>query len=204
MKTSLNKVKRKINIEEYSIKEIFEYFEQFDNYLCIIKTENHSIKFKFHKEAFPHLIGMQYLSKKKTYKGSLGLEQIKNNNISFQKISNSLKNNKNYNNVMLNIKLRLEYLPMFFNLILSNTHIKKVDKSNIIRQTLLKGNYLLFKSTKNKNKTLFPLLSLKQIKKDLYIIETFIVENNISLLGNLPEEKIVNIELIPPKVLLPN
>ena len=83
-------------------------------------------------------------------------------------------------------------------------HIKKIDQNNITRKTLLKGNYLLFKKIKNNHKTLFPLVSLKNIKKDLFIIETFIIETNISLLGNLSEEKIINIELLPPKMLISN
>ena len=204
MKTSLNKVKKIINIKDYSIKELLEYFEQFDNYICVIKTEKNIIKFKIHKEAFPHLIRLQYLSKSTKYKGKLGLEQIKQNNISFQKISKVLKHTKNYNNIITNIKLRLEYLPLFFNSINSNMHIKKIDQNNITRKTLLKGNYLLFKKIKNNHKTLFPLVSLKNIKKDLFIIETFIIETNISLLGNLSEEKIINIELLPPKMLISN
>lgn len=115
MKLPLNKVKKRINIEDYSIKEILEYFEKFDNYLCIIKTEKSTIKFKIHKESFPHLIGMQYLSDSKNYKGKLGLKTIKNDNISFIRILQILNSKYNSENIKHNIKLRLEYLPMFFN-----------------------------------------------------------------------------------------
>lgn len=68
------------------------------------------------------------------------------------------------------------------------------------RKTLLKGKYLLFKQISINGTTLFPLLSLKNIKENNYVIETFIVEDNISLLGALEEEKIIDIKLIPPKV----
>ena len=201
MKIQLDKVKKRINIEDYSIKEILEYFKTFDNYLCIIQTENNTIKFKIHKESFPHLIGIQHISKSTKYKGQKGIKEIENNNINFNTIKKNLKHNKNYIYLIKNITLRLEYLPMFFNTLMKNTNLKKLNKEKILRKTLLKGNYLLFKNVKAKNNTLYPLLSLKQIKNDLYIIETFIVENNISLIGNLPEEKILNIELIPTKIL---
>ena len=48
MKTSLNKVKKRINIKDYSIKELLEYFEQFDNYICVIKTEKNIKSIKTH------------------------------------------------------------------------------------------------------------------------------------------------------------
>ena len=70
----------------------------------------------------------------------------------------------------------------------------------IKRKTLLKGNYLIFKTIRNKNGTFFPILSLKKIKNNFYIIETFIVEENISLIGTLEEEKILDIKIIPPKI----
>ena len=43
------------------------------------------------------------------------------------------------------------------------------------------------------------MFSLKEIKNNNYILETFIVENDLTLLGALKEEKIISIELIPPK-----
>ena len=86
MKIQLDKVKKRINIEDYSIKEILEYFKTFDNYLCIIQTENNTIKFKIHKESFPHLIGIQHISKSTKYKGQKGIKEIENNNINFNTI----------------------------------------------------------------------------------------------------------------------
>ena len=38
MKIPLKKVTKKINIEDYSLKEIAKYFEKFDNYILTIKT----------------------------------------------------------------------------------------------------------------------------------------------------------------------
>jgi len=87
---------------------------------------------------------------------------------------------------------------MFFNTLQRKTELKNIDKNKTTRNTLLKGNYALYK---NLNKNLYPLLSIKNINKNLNVIETFIVENNISLLGALKNEKILRIELIPPKIL---
>ena len=42
------------------------------------------------------------------------------------------------------------------------------------------------------------MFSLKNIGNDRIVLETFIVESGISLLGALKEEKIVTIELISP------
>ena len=42
------------------------------------------------------------------------------------------------------------------------------------------------------------MFSLKNIGNERTILETFIVENNISLLGALKEEKVKSIELISP------
>ncbi len=53
--------------------------------------------------------------------------------------------------------------------------------------------------TNIKNRIKFlPMFSLKNIGKERVILETFMVENDISLLGALEEEKIKCIELISP------
>ena len=201
MKIPLEKVTKKINIEDYSLKEIAKYFEKFDNYILIIKTNIKTLKIKIHKNIFPHLIGLQYFSHSSKFKGNEGLNNILNNNIDLKDIKNNLKYHKNYTKLINNIFFRIEYLPMFFNTISYNSRIKKIEKDKLVRNTLLKGNYLLFKQVINKNIILFPILSLKLIKNNSYVIETFIVENNISLLGTLNEEKIINIEFIPPRIL---
>jgi len=201
MKIPLNKVTKRINIEDYSLKEIAEYFEGFDNYILLIETELKTFKIKIHKNIFPHLIGLQYFSNHKKYKGEEGFENILNNKVKLRDIKNVIKYNKKYNKILNNIILRIEYLPMFFNTINNKLRIKKVEKDKLARNTLLKGNYLLFKPIKHKRIILFPLLSLKNIKNDIYVIETFIVEENINLLGALHEEKIIDIKLMPQKVL---
>lgn len=199
MKTPLNKVNKKINIENYSLKDLAEYFEKFNNYLCIITTETKIIKFKIYKDSLPHLIGLHHIYKNKYYKGINGFQKLKNEKITIQNIKKVIYSKTN-KDLVENILNRIEYLPMFFNTIQTKTKLKNIDKNKTIRNTLLKGNYALYK---NSSKNIYPLLSIKNINKNLSIIETFIIENNISLLGALKSEKILNIELIAPKILLP-
>ena len=42
----LEKVKKRINIYDYSLKDLAIYFESFDNYICEIITNNNIIKFR--------------------------------------------------------------------------------------------------------------------------------------------------------------
>lgn len=200
MKKQLDKVNKKINIEDYSLKEIAEYFEKFDKFLCIITTEKSIIKFLIHKNMLPHLIGLQHIYKNNYYKGIKGFEKLKTGEITYNDIKN-YSNSKKNKDIIDNITKRIEYLPMFFNTITKKTKLKIIDKNKIARNTLLKGNYSLYKNIFEKNKVIYPMLSIKNINVNLSIIETFIVENNISLLGALNNETILNIALIPPKIL---
>ena len=62
----------------------------------------------------------------------------------------------------------------------------------------LKGKFAIFKQVFEKDKTVFPMLSLKEINEGQIVIETFIIEDNISFLGYLEEEAIQKIELVSP------
>ena len=63
----------------------------------------------------------------------------------------------------------------------------------ICRNSSLKGKFAIFKQVFENNKTIFPMLSLKEIDKGKIVIETFIIEDNISFLGHLEEETIQKI-----------
>ena len=106
------------------------------------------------------------------------------------------KSNNN-KRVWLNIKDRIMYFPLFLNSLNSKSlKIKIRDNALIIRKTNIKGKYFVYKSI-GYNK--YPLLSIKELKNKELVVETFIVENDLTLLGALKEEKIISIELIPPK-----
>ena len=47
----------KININDYSLKEIALYFERFDGYIIKIDTVTKSIKVKIDENTLPHILG---------------------------------------------------------------------------------------------------------------------------------------------------
>lgn len=194
----LEKVKKRINIYDYSLKDLAIYFESFDNYICEIITNNSVIKFMISKNNLPHMVGLHYINNTSLYKGYNGFKKIKNGTINISDLKHGIIKKKEKNNLWNNILLRIEYLPMFFNTLLKNTRLRKLDKTKLIRSTKLKGNYLLFKTVDG----LYPILSLKNIKDNIYVIETFIVERDLKLIGSLEEEDIIDIKLYKNKELI--
>ena len=137
---------------------------------------------------------MQYAfnSKNKVkYKGLNGFEKIKKGDITWNNLKKLI--NKNHNINVNNIKNRIEYLPMFINTITKNIDLKIINKNNLVRKSNLKGNIGLVKKAIWQNHLIYLFLSLKEIDKNHFIIETFIVENDITLIGLLESEKILNI-----------
>ena len=195
----LMKIKKLMDITKYSLKDLALYFERYDGYVCKIITNNREIKFKIEVSSLPHLIGLQYAFKgnknKNEYKGISGFKKMKNGELTYNDIMKGIKNNNSSKITWTNIKNRIKYLPLFLNTIEKNTKLKVRDDELIIRKTSLNGNYFLYKNFLNNN---FPMFSLKNIGNERTVLETYIVENNISLLGALREEKIKNIELISP------
>lgn len=108
----------------------------------------------------------------------------------------SIKNNHNDKIEWSNIKNRIKYMPMFLNTITSNnTKLKIRDNYLISRKIFMNGNYFLYKSLSD-NK--YPMFSLKKVNNEKVVIETFIVDNDISLLGALKNEEIVSIKVFAP------
>ena len=203
MKLNLLNVKDKINLEDYSLKEISRYFEKFHNFMCKIETENFSLKFKIDKYALPHILGLQYAyaNKKdsKEYKGKKGFEKLINGQIEINNLKNSIKTNTKSEISWKNVKRRMEYLPMFLNTIENGkTRFKIMSINKIFRNTSLKGSYALFKMVSENGKTIYPMFSLKETNNEQIVIETFIVEDNINLLVGLDEEKIMKLEFVSP------
>ena len=81
MKIPLLDVLMKININDYSLKEIALYFERFDGYIIKIDTVTKSIKVKIDENTLPHILGLQYAFANKRdsreYKGAKGFEKLK-------------------------------------------------------------------------------------------------------------------------------
>lgn len=199
MKKDLELVKEKININNYSLREIADFFEKFDGSIIEVKTLNHNIKIKISKYVLPHILGLQYAfgdrKDSKNFKGKLGFEKLKNGEISFFDLKRIIKNKPNIKIGWKMIENRIEYLPMFLNTLINKTRFKIVSADKIARNSKLKGEYVLFKVVNDTGKTVFPLMSLKIIKNPTCVIETFIVEEDISFIGALQDERILKIEL---------
>lgn len=202
MKIPLLDVNMKINCEDYTLKEIALYFEHFNGYTLKVETNTISFKVKIDKNTLPHMLGLQhaYANKKdsREYKGKKGFEKLKNGKVTLEELKYNIKNNKKSKVSWKMIQRRIEYLPMFFNNIERRTRLKIISENKICRNSLLRGKYAIFKPIYEEKKTIFPMISLKEIEDKKIVIETFIIEDNISFLGGLEEETIKKIELVSP------
>lgn len=193
----LLKIDKEMDMTKYSLKDLALYFEKFDGYICEIKTDNRILKFMFDINSFPHLIGLHHAFKGKKnrneYKGAVGFEKIKNGEITYNDIMKGIKNGRS-NISWVNIKNRIKYLPMFLNRISKAKLLIRKDDL-FCRKVFLKGNYFLYRSLYQNN---YSILSLKDIDGGRTIIETFFVDNDLTLIDALKSEEIVSIKLIPP------
>ena len=197
----LEKNYQRINCQDYSLKDIALYFEKYDGYTLEIETEHKIMKVKILKSNLPHLLGLQHVFKNNNsnniyYKGDDGFKNIINGTITWDLIKEQIRLNKNYNIGIKMIEKRISYLIMFFNTIEKRSYLKILDKYKTWRSTLLKGNYVLYKEVYDINHLVYPMLSIKELYKNNYIIETFIVEDNNLLIGGLKQIKIKKIKLI--------
>ena len=87
---------------------------------------------------------------------------------------------------------------MFLNTI-SKSKLCIRDNELLLRRTKLKGNYFLYRNCKN-NK--YPLFSIKRVSLRKCVLETFIVENRLSLIGALKEQKVLSISIEKKKELV--
>jgi len=194
----LMKLEQPMDMEKYSLKDLALYFEKYNGYVCEITTEKNKIKFLLDISCFSHLIGIQHAFKgqksKNKYAGVSGFEMIKNGEITYSDVRKAAKNSKD-STPWANIKDRIKYLPMFLNTIRKNTYIKARDDNAFCRIVHLKGDWFLYK---NLYSNIYPIMSLKKIVNDRIVVETFIVEKDLRLLGALPSEKVISIKLISP------
>lgn len=196
----LLKLKTPMDMTKYTLKDLALYFEKFDGYVCKINTSVGVIKFKFSVEVFPHLIGMQYAYKnrknKMLYKGRRGFEKVKNGEVTYEEMKQNVKKDPKANLSWKNIDARIKYLPMFLNSIENKTHLVcTLGNKNPERSTHIKGNYFLYRELYNGSA---PMLSLKKMGNQGAVIETFVVDDDKSIIRGLNEIKIVSIELIDP------
>ncbi len=199
----LEKIYQRINCQDYSLKDIALYFEKYDGYTLEIETEDRTIKVKILKSNLPHLLGLQHIFKNSSnkifYRGYNGFKNIIDEKITWETIKEQVRLNKNYSIGIKMIEKRISYLIMFFNTIEKRCFLKELNKYKTLRNTLLKGNYILYKEVYDTNHLVYPMLSIKELYKNNYIIETFIVEDNNLLMERLKPIKIKSIKLIEPR-----
>lgn len=202
MKEKLKNVNTKIDSKEYTLKEIALYFKEFNGYIIKIETATKCIKVKIDENTLPHILGLQYAFENKKnsreYKGAKGFEKLVNGKITIEELERNIKKNKTSKVSWKMIQRRIEYLPMFLNNLTRRSRLKVISSEEICRNSALKGKYAIFKLIYENGKTIFPMFSLKEVEEGKIVIETFIIEDNISFLGPLEEENILNIELIAP------
>lgn len=196
----LLKLKQAMDVSNYSLKDLALYYEKFDGYICEILTNFGLIKFKFTVEVFPHLIGMQYAFKfrknKHEYKGVRGFNKVKNGEVTYEDMKKNIKNNPKSNFSWKNIDMRIRFLPMFLNSITNKALLRtSIGNNDPERSTHIKGSYFLYRELHD-GKT--PMLSLKRVNKTFTVIETFIVDDDKSIIRNLQQIRIKSIKLIAP------
>lgn len=196
----LLKMRKPMDMEKYTLKDLALYFEKFDGYVCKITTNVGIIRFKFSVDSFPHLIGMQYAYKnrrdRKSYKGRQGFEKVKNGEVTYDELKRIVKTDPKINFSWKNIDSRIRFLPMFLNSITTKTQLKTtLAVHNPERATQIKGTYFLYRELYDGTT---PMFSLKPFSKTGAVIETFVVDDDKSIIKGLKEIKIKDIELIDP------
>ena len=201
MVVTLDNLKKEMDLEKFTLQDLARYYEKYNKALCKIVTKEKTISFMFDINALPHLLGIGHvLSKnknKKSFKGKEGFLKLKNGDITFKMLKDNIRlGNSNVN--WLKIKDRIKYFVMFLNTI-EKTKLKVRDNNLILRKTSLKGNYFLYKNYKS---GIYPMFSIKQISNHYYVLETFVVEKNLTLLGALKEQEILSLTIEKQKLLV--
>lgn len=211
-KIDLEKVNKKICIEDYTTHEYVEFLKSFKEKNLIIRFfENNKIKtirVRIDYTQLPHLIGFHYAYEKESnkykYYGKLAIESF--DKLSFKEIARNVEKNKirmgsNANSRIIkwetDIKPRFEYLPFALNTICSKYSLKKQEDNEDIRlvKTKLKGKYFYYKFT-NKDYLIFSLLKTKRS----YTFESFIVNDGLRFLGTLDTLEVIDVSLEKTKV----
>ncbi len=196
----LFKLKTMLDIEKYSLKDLALYYEKFDGYVCEIQTNFGLIKFRFTVESFPHLIGMQYAYKNRKnryeYKGRKGFDKVKNGEVTYEEMKRNVSKNSKTTVSWKNIELRIKFLPMFLNSITKRSLLKtSIGVKDPERATYMQGSYFLYRELHD-GKT--PMFSIKMVNKTGAVIETFVVDDDKSIIRNLQPVRIKSIKLIAP------
>lgn len=173
----------------YEIKNLLNWFKNFDNNIIAIKTENHTFNLDISIKYLPHLLGLHYTGICK--KGFLLYDDLK------EKTDEDIYQLIYKNNIQMvkSVKNRIKYFKYFIENI-ENSTLYEVTKKN----TKIKSNYLMLKIKDNKS------LQLCIVTNDIYgdYFETFIVDKSDKYYQNSNiKEKIISIERWDEKKLVP-
>ena len=198
---SLSNLKNEMNLNVFSLQDLAVYYEKFNNNVCKIVTSVGTIRFKFDIGALPHLLGightMAYSRNRKSYIGVEGFKKLKNGEVTYDTLKNNIKSG-NSDISWKGIKERICFFVMFLNTLNKAKMCVRNDEL-LLRKTKLKGNYFLYRNCKN-NK--YPLFSIKKINLKKYVLETFIVESKLSLIGALNKVEIFSLTIEKQRVLV--
>ena len=124
------------------IKEIYNWYKQFNNKEIIIQTENKNLEIIINNKALPHLLGIQYIDPKNFNRNGIDLiNLIKNNNddnVFYKKI---LKNNFN---MLESVKNRINNFEEF---------MKNLENAILVENTYdstLKSQHFFIQTKENK------------------------------------------------------
>ena len=163
------------------IKEILDWYNQFNNTDIVIKTKTKEFNFEIRNKYLPHLLGLQYSSINK-------LRGVRLYSFVYNKTEKELYNliKINNENRLEDVKLRINNFKYF---------MENLDKAIIYEKTnettKTKSNFLMVKTEKNK------YLQLGVVKNDdlTDYLETFFVrKDNLYFKNSNLSEKVESIE----------
>lgn len=143
------------------IKEIYNWYEQFNNKEIIIQTENKNLEIKITNTALPHLLGIHYTVSKNVKITNKDLIN-KINNLSDDRILKQI--NRNNFNMLESVKNRINNFEEF---------MKNLENAILVENTY--------------DSTLNPTLSLYNLKNhDIEIMTTYLIMlNTIEIITEL-------------------
>ncbi|MBF0715347.1 PBECR4 domain-containing protein [Gemelliphila palaticanis] len=172
------------------IKEILEWYKQFNKSDIVIKTTNNEFGLEISNKSLPHLLGMQYATKN-SLRGYRLYEFISNK--TDEEIYNLIREN---NSEMLNsIKERVNSFKYF---------MENLDEAILVEQThpntKIKSDHLLVKG----NNGNYLQIGIARDREDTDYFETYIVRNDdIYFKDSNIKEKVISIEKYVDDELVP-
>ena len=173
------------------IKEIFNWYDKFNNENIVIKTKNNEFDLSLSSKGLPHLLGLHYISKNNKLRGYRLYNQVKNK--TDEEIFSLIKE-KNPDK-LFNVKERIENFKYF---------MENLEKATLYEQSnensKIKSEFLMVKVEENK----YLHLGVARDREYEDYLETFIVRKDDEYFkkSNIKEpvlsiEKYVGNKLVP-------